>query len=335
MNTFNPTEHPHRRYNALNGDWILVSPHRTQRPWQGQVERPPQETRPAHDPTCYLCPGNERAGGKRNPDYASTFVFVNDFSALLPDSPPAPAVGNPLLQAEGVQGECRVICFSPRHDLTLPEMPVADIRHVVDVWAEQTVELGQRYRWVQVFENKGAVMGCSNPHPHGQIWAGSALPHEPAATFVRGEAHQPETHLIPLVLQVALGQRESIAIFGDDYPTPDGACVRDYIHIEDLASAHVLALDALDERPFMRYNLGNGAGYSVLEVIETARRVTGHPIPAVVRPRRPGDPAMLMAGSGKIQAELGWQPQQPDLAEIIDSAWRWHLAHPRGYEEGN
>lgn len=149
----------------------------------------------------------------------------------------------------------------------------------------------------------------------------------------RGEAHQPETHLLPLVLQVALGQRDSVAVFGDDYPTPDGSCVRDYIHIEDLASAHVLALRALDERPFMRYNLGNGAGYSVLDVIETARRVTGHPIPAVMRPRRPGDPAMLIAGSGKIQAELGWQPQHPELAEIIASAWQWHVAHPRGYEE--
>jgi UDP-glucose 4-epimerase len=152
------------------------------------------------------------------------------------------------------------------------------------------------------------------------------------AAGARGEAHQPETHLLPLVLQVALGQRASIAVFGDDYPTPDGSCVRDYIHIEDLASAHVLALHALDQRPFMRYNLGNGAGYSVLEVIETARRVTGHPIPAEMRPRRAGDPAILIAGSGKIQAELGWRPQHPDLAEIIASAWQWHVDHPRGYE---
>jgi UDPglucose--hexose-1-phosphate uridylyltransferase len=202
MIDFNPTEHPHRRYNALTGDWVLVSPHRTKRPWQGQVERPPQETRPAYDPTCYLCPRNERAGGKRNPDYASTFVFTNDFSALLPDTPPAPAGGNPLLQAESEQGECRVICFSPRHDLTLPEMPVEDIRRVVDVWAEQTVELGQRYRWVQVFENKGAVMGCSNPHPHGQIWAGSALPHEPAKEDRQQQAYF-EQHGRPLLLDYA------------------------------------------------------------------------------------------------------------------------------------
>lgn len=152
------------------------------------------------------------------------------------------------------------------------------------------------------------------------------------ATGPRGEAHQPETHLIPLVLQVAQGKRAEIAIFGDDYPTPDGTCVRDYIHIEDLAAAHLAALVGLAERPFMRYNLGNGAGYSVLEVIETARRVTGHPVPAAIRPRRPGDPAILIADSREIQQELGWQPQHPDLDEIIGSAWNWHLTHPNGYE---
>src|SRR5690606_21812216 len=136
--------------------------------------------RPQHDPTCYLCPGNERVGGERNPDYTSTFVFTNDFAALLPDTPAAPDGGHPLLRMESERGTARVICFSPRHDLTLPEMDAADIRRVVDLWADQITDLGQTYRWVQVFENKGAAMGASNPHPHGQIWAGSALPNEPA-----------------------------------------------------------------------------------------------------------------------------------------------------------
>ncbi len=147
----------------------------------------------------------------------------------------------------------------------------------------------------------------------------------------RGEAHQPESHLIPLVLQVALGQRKQVAIYGDDYPTHDGTCIRDYIHIQDLATAHLLALDGLASRQKMIYNLGNGAGYSVKEVIETAREITGHPIPAQVTPRRPGDAAILVADAARIRAELGWEPQIPTLRDIVASAWTWHQAHPRGY----
>ncbi|MBI5297688.1 MAG: UDP-glucose 4-epimerase GalE [Chloroflexi bacterium] len=149
----------------------------------------------------------------------------------------------------------------------------------------------------------------------------------------RGEAHQPESHLIPRVLQIALGQAESATIYGTDYPTPDGTCIRDYIHIADLVSAHLLALDALGETDELVYNVGSGNGYSVREVIEAARAVSGHPIPTVEQPRRPGDSARLVASSRRIREELGWQPQYDDIRMILSSAWDWHLSHPHGYED--
>ena len=177
---------PHRRRNPLTGDWLLVSPQRTARPWQGQVEKVPPEQRPAYDPNCYLCPGNERAGGARNPNYTGTFVFENDFAALRPSTPQAALASGvdekpPLLLAESERGICRVVCFSPRHDLTLADMELPDIRRVVDTWSDQYLELGG-LPWVshvQIFENRGAMMGASNPHPHGQIWANERLPNEP------------------------------------------------------------------------------------------------------------------------------------------------------------
>ncbi len=148
----------------------------------------------------------------------------------------------------------------------------------------------------------------------------------------RGEAHQPESHLIPLVLQVALGQKQAAEIYGTDYPTPDGSCIRDYIHIADLVSAHLLALEALEREDRLIYNLGSGSGYSVKEVIQTARDVTGVVIPIIESPRRPGDAPRLVASPEKIRAELGWIPRHPELKDIIDSAWEWHRSHPHGYE---
>src|SRR6266498_793082 len=174
------TKHPHRRHNPLSGDWVLVSPHRTDRPWQGQIEETALESLPAYDPTCYLCPGNERAGGARNPQYTSTLVFDNDFAALRPDTPAQRSSEEDLILAQGEPGICRVVCFSPRHDLTLARMRPAEIRRVVDVWCAQYDERGSisSINWVQIFENRGAMMGASNPHPHGQIWANSNLPNE-------------------------------------------------------------------------------------------------------------------------------------------------------------
>lgn len=186
---FRATDHPHRRFNLLTGEWVLVSPHRTKRPWQGQVEKLPQATLPSYDPDCYLCPGNARAGDARNPQYESTYVFTNDFAAILPDTPMS-GDERSLLRYQSVQGTCRVLCFSPRHDLTLARMCPDDIRVVIDLWAEQVVELGETYRWVQVFENRGAMMGSSNPHPHGQVWASSTLPNGPAK-----EDHQQRLYL--------------------------------------------------------------------------------------------------------------------------------------------
>ena len=167
---------------------------------------------------------------------------------------------------------------------------------------------------------------------HGMRYAALRYFNAAGASEARGEHHDPETHLIPLVLQVAQGRREAITVFGDDYPTRDGTCIRDYIHVIDLAQAHILALQALPEGNRV-YNLGNGQGFSVMEVIETARRVTGHPIPHVLGARRAGDPAALTADSRRIKAELHWTPRFPELRDIVDSAWRWHRAHPEGYAE--
>lgn len=183
---------PHRRYDPLSDEWILVSAERTQRPWQGGVDPVPPADRPDYDPDCYLCPGNLRAGGARNPDYTGTFVFDNDFAALQPDSS-LDRVADGLLLAEGEAGTCRVVCYDPRHDLTMAGMTTDSVRLVIDLWADQSTELGARYRWVQVFENRGEAMGASNPHPHGQIWAGTALPRDGAREDATQRRHRART----------------------------------------------------------------------------------------------------------------------------------------------
>lgn len=218
MIPFVADQHPHRRLNPLTGEYVLVSPHRTQRPWQGKTEAVAADDRPQYDPGCYLCPGNSRAGGHANPEYENTFVFTNDFAALLPQVVEAPAA-HPLLHTEPVTGACRVICFSPRHDLTLAGMDETSIRRVIDLWAAQTAELGQSYRWVQVFENKGAAMGSSNPHPHGQIWALDALPNEPAKEERQQRLYQ-EQNGRPLLLDYAAVEEEAgerIVVQNDDW----------------------------------------------------------------------------------------------------------------------
>jgi UDPglucose--hexose-1-phosphate uridylyltransferase len=178
---FKPKMHPHPRFNPLTRVWMLVSPHRTQRPWQGQVESVSRESALPFDPNCYLCPGNARAGGARNPQYPETFMFDNDFATLRPDTQPGEIHENDMLVAQSETGRCRVVCFSPRHDLALARLSVDDIKRVVDVWAAEYTALGSlpTVSLVQIFENRGVMMSCSNPHPHGQIWVSDILLDEP------------------------------------------------------------------------------------------------------------------------------------------------------------
>jgi UDPglucose--hexose-1-phosphate uridylyltransferase len=212
---------PHRRYNSLTDEWILVSPHRTERPWLGQVEKPTPEYRPTYDPECYLCPGNERAGGKRNSLYDHTFVFDNDYAALLPDTLIAQIDDRGLLRATSERGICRVICFSPRHDWTLPDMPLPDIRRVVDVWAEQTRELSglDFVHYVQIFENKGNAMGASNPHPHCQVWASEHIPTDPAKELRSTSVYRDEhgTCLLCDYISLELEQRERLVLQNEHF----------------------------------------------------------------------------------------------------------------------
>jgi UDPglucose--hexose-1-phosphate uridylyltransferase len=210
------TEDPHRRLNALTNEWVLVSPHRAQRPWQGEVATLRAEKEPTYDPNCYLCPGNTRAGGLQNPAYSNTFVFENDFAALRPETAPSrlDVDGMGLLVAEAEPGICRVICFSPRHDLTLATMPLDEIDLVVRTWAEQFRELGAQdaIDHVQIFENRGVMMGASNPHPHCQIWATASIPEAPSKELAAQRAYG-KSHLSCLLCDyVVLEEREQVRV---------------------------------------------------------------------------------------------------------------------------
>jgi UDPglucose--hexose-1-phosphate uridylyltransferase len=212
---------PHRRFNPLTRAWVLVSPHRAQRPWQGQVEATASETSLEYDPKCYLCPGNVRAGGVSNPPYTGTFVFDNDFAALRPDTPAGELDERELLVASSEAGHCRVVCFSPRHDLTLSRMNVNDIKAVVDTWCDECLQLGSQtnVRAVQIFENRGAMMGCSNPHPHGQIWANHSVPDELAKELEAQESYfqKHKSGLLADYLNLELQKKERLVCVNDRF----------------------------------------------------------------------------------------------------------------------
>ncbi len=220
MDEFDLSDHSHRRLNVLTNEWILVSPHRAKRPWQGQVEDLVPDERPKYDPSCYLCPGNDRIGGQKNPKYETVYIFDNDFGALLMDS----AVGevrDGLLQARSERGRCRVVCFSPDHSLTLSGMKQEHIVDVVKAWTSQYEELGAlpEIRYVQIFENKGSMMGCSNPHPHGQIWANAAIPDIPRKEGEQQRFHYEKTGTALLMdyLQQELEKKERIVYSNEHF----------------------------------------------------------------------------------------------------------------------
>jgi len=262
-------EVPHRRFNPLTREWVLVSPHRTKRPWLGKIEKAAPDNLLAYDPTCYLCPGNERAEGARNPKYTSTFIFENDFAALLADAPSFDLNEGDLLVARGERGICRVICFSPRHDLTIPRMSLGEICEVIRVWTEESRRLGaiDWARYVQIFENRGALMGASNPHPHCQIWANASLPVLPEKELVSFREYQRKKNscLLCDYLQLELQHRERVICENDGFAivTPFWAVwpfetllvsKRHFASMEDLAGREAELLADMLRRITIRYD---------------------------------------------------------------------------------
>jgi UDPglucose--hexose-1-phosphate uridylyltransferase len=218
---FDLKEHSHTRLNILTGEWILVSPHRMKRPWQGKVEDLAKDDRPAYDPSCYLCPGNKRADGANNPAYAEPYSFINDFSALLADTPVGGYNEEGLLSAQSESGICKVICFSPQHNLTLPQMSVDAIEKVIELWQREFKELSANpaIKYIQIFENKGEIMGCSNPHPHGQIWSSSSVPLELTKETVQQKNYYEnnQTSLLSAYISLELKKKERVVLENDDF----------------------------------------------------------------------------------------------------------------------
>ena len=259
----------HRRFNPLTGEWVLVSPHRAKRPWRGQMEKVTPENLLPYDPECYLCPGNERAGGLRNPDYSSTFVFDNDFPSLLPEENLAHEVDHPLLASVSERGICRVICFTPRHDLTLPELDLSAIEKIISTWTEQAVKLGENdfVRYVQIFENKGAMMGCSNPHPHSQIWGTQYIVNEPAKELEYQKAYFNENSraLLADYLRQEHKRKERVLFSNDEFTAlvpywaawPFETMIiahRNVASLSELRPAEVSALAEILQRITIRYD---------------------------------------------------------------------------------
>lgn len=242
-------EKPHRRLNLLTNEWILVSPQRMKRPWRGKVEEPNLTSLPNYHEDCYLCPGNKRANGEINPIYKKTHVFTNDFLALLPDTEEFYEDGK-VIRAESVKGTCRVICFSPRHDITMAEMKLEEIQKVINVWVEQLKELGKEYEWVQIFENKGEIMGCSNSHPHGQIWAINTLPNE----IKKEDVHQMdyfnanESILLLDYLNEELTKKERVLVENDEWVSLVPYWAEWPFETMILPKRHILQLDEINEK---------------------------------------------------------------------------------------
>ncbi len=252
MASFDLRQRPHRRFNPLTREWVLVSPHRTQRPWLGKVEKTPQPGAETYDPNCYLCPGNLRAGGKRNPPYRATFVFDNDYPALLPE-PSSASLDEPgLLDAQAEAGICRVICFSPRHDLTITRMSPSELAGVVRVWTEQYCELGA-ISWVQhvqIFENRGALMGASNPHPHCQLWANASLPNQPAKELLSFREYwtNRKSCILCDYLRIELDRRERLVCQNESFVALVPFWAIWPFEVMILSTRHFGGMEALEER---------------------------------------------------------------------------------------